>query len=43
MLNIMQNFEFDFIENELWVDWVPRFKFNFQNLIYFFHGIFFNV
>ena len=43
MLNIMQNFKFDFLENEFWADWDLRFKFSFQNLTYFFHGIFFNI
>ena len=32
MLNIMQNFKFDFLENEFWVDGGVRFKFHFQNL-----------
>ena len=32
MLNIMQNFKFDFLENEFWVDWGVRSKFHFQNL-----------
>ena len=27
MLNIMQNFKFDFLKNEFWVDWGVRFKF----------------
>ena len=32
MLNIMQNFKFDFLENKFWADWGARFKFHFQNL-----------
>ena len=26
MLNIMQNFKFDFLENEFWIDWSARLK-----------------
>ena len=33
MLTIMQNFKFDFLENEFWTDWGVRFKIYFQNLI----------
>ena len=33
ILNIMQNFKFDFLEKEFWADWSVRFKFHFQNLI----------
>ena len=32
MLNIIQNFESDYFENEFWVDWYVSFKFHFQNL-----------
>ena len=32
MLNIMQNFKFDFLENEFRTGWSVRFKFHFQNL-----------
>ena len=32
ILNIVQNFKFDFLENEFWADWVVRSKFHFQNL-----------
>ena len=32
MLNIMQNFNFDFLENEFWANWGVHFKFHFQNL-----------
>ena len=32
MLNIMQNFKFDFLKNEFWADLGVRFKFHFQNL-----------
>ena len=32
MLNVMQNFKFDFLENEFWTDCGVRFKFHFQNL-----------
>ena len=42
MLNIMQNFKFDFLENEFWADWGVRFKLHFQNLTQLFRGIFFN-
>ena len=40
MLNITQNFKFDFLENEFWADWCVHFKFHFPNLASFFHGIF---
>ena len=33
----MQNFKFDILENELWIDWDLRFKFYFQNLTQIFH------
>ena len=42
MLNIMQNFKFDFLKNKFWADWGARFKFHFQNFAKLFHGIFFN-
>ena len=32
MLNIMQNFKFEFLKNEFYADWDVRFKFHFQNL-----------
>ena len=32
MLNIIQNFKFDFLRNEFLADWGVRFKFHFQNL-----------
>ena len=32
MLNAMQNFKFNFLENKFWTDWGVRFKFHFQNL-----------
>ena len=32
MLNIVQNFKFNFLENEYWADWGVRFKFHYQNL-----------
>ena len=32
MLNIMQNFKFDFLENKFWADRNICFKFHFQNL-----------
>ena len=32
MLNIMQNFKFDFLQNRFWANWGVRFKFHFQNL-----------
>ena len=32
MLNIMQNFKFDFLGNGFWTDWGVRFKFHLQNL-----------
>ena len=32
ILNIMQNFKFDFLEKEFWADWGVRFKFHSQNL-----------
>ena len=32
MLNMMQNFKFDFLKNEFWVDGGVRSKFHFQNL-----------
>ena len=32
MLNIMQNFESDFLKNEFQADWGVRFNFHFQNL-----------
>ena len=41
MLNIMQQFKGDFLENEFWANWGVPFKFHFQNLTQFFHGIFF--
>ena len=31
LLNIMQNFKFNFLENEFWADWGVRFKFHFLN------------
>ena len=31
LLNIMQNFKFNFLENEFWADWGVRFKFYFLN------------
>ena len=40
MLNIMQNFIFDFLENEFWADWGVRFKFHVQNLTLFLYMIF---
>ena len=39
----MQNFNFDFLENEFWADWGVRFKFHFEDLTYFFYEIFFDV
>ena len=33
MLNVMQNFEYDFLENKFRADWGLCFKFHFQNLI----------
>ena len=32
MLNIMQNFKFDFLKNEFQADWGVNFKFHFRNL-----------
>ena len=32
MLNIMQKFKLDFLENQFWADWGVHFKFHFQNL-----------
>ena len=32
VLNIMQNFKFNFLKNEFWADCGVRFKFHFQNL-----------
>ena len=32
LLNIMQNFKFDFLKNQFLADWVVRFKFHFKNL-----------
>ena len=32
MLNIMQNFRFDFLKNELLTKWGVQFKLHFQNL-----------
>ena len=32
MLNIIQNYKVDFLEDEFWADWGVRFKFYFQNL-----------
>ena len=32
IFNIMQNFKFEFFENDFWAGWCVRFKFHFQNL-----------
>lgn len=43
MLNIMQQFKVDFLQNEFWTDWGLPFKLHFQNLTQFSTGFFFNV
>ena len=32
MLNMMQNFQFDFLEDEFWADWCLSFQIHFQTL-----------
>ena len=33
MLKIMQNFKFDFLENEFWADWGVCFKFHYREIL----------
>ena len=41
MLNIIQSFKFDFLENKFWANCGVRFQFHFQSPTQFFHEIFF--